>query len=422
MSPRIVPNTRTPHTPINLNLTKKGINMGNYIKGTKEDMPELMDFANMVFSMSSGSIDFERLLPKAYTEDRNMLATHHLIKEEGHIKALIDVLPMQLRLGQENLKAGYIGTVSVHPKARGKKYMITLMEQVEKQAREDGMDMLILDGNRHRYQHYGFEKAGMKYCFNITEDSVRHGCHALSCEEKDYQFVLLQEKDQRWIDVAYALYQNKNVITRTREDFFLCLSSWEADTFVVLDGEECVGYLNVAANERNIFEFELVNIAELPFIIKAFMDEIGSDELGIHAAMDEQQKIERLDCIADYYTVNTSHQIKILHYENVLSFMLKWKQAMFKNENLLQEGKYVIGVYSKETKTQKRFLLQYMSEEIEVLQTDLEADIVLEEKELVKTLTTSFYYHTMQKPNSALSKAPQGWFPLPFFLPEADAF
>ena len=118
--------------------------MGNYIKGTKEDMPELMDFANMVFSMSSGSIDFERLLPKAYTEDRNMLATHHLIKEEGHIKALIDVLSMQLRLGQENLKAGYIGTVSVHPKARGKKYMITLMEQVEKQAREE-----LIEKRRH---------------------------------------------------------------------------------------------------------------------------------------------------------------------------------------------------------------------------------------------------------------------------------
>ena len=59
--------------------------MVNYIKGTKEDMQELIDFANMVFSMSSGSIDFEKLLPKAYSEDRNMLATHHLIKEDGHM-------------------------------------------------------------------------------------------------------------------------------------------------------------------------------------------------------------------------------------------------------------------------------------------------------------------------------------------------
>ena len=50
------------------------------------------------------------------------------------------------------------------------------------------------------------------------------------------------------------------------------------------------------------------------------------------------------------------------------------------------------------------------------------ADIVLEEKELVKTLTTSYYFHALQKPDNLLQKAPQGWFPLPFFLTEADAF
>lgn len=396
--------------------------MGSYMRGKKEDIQELMDFANMVFSMSSGSIDFEQLLPKAYAEERNMLATHHLIKEEGRIKALIDVLPMELRQGKEKLKVGYIGTVSVHPKARGKKYMIMLMEQAEKQAREDGLDMLILDGNRHRYQHYGFEKAGMKYCFNITGDSIRHCCCSLGQEEKDYQFVLLEETDKKWIDKAYTLYKNRYVIARTREDFFLCLNSWEADTYVVLDGEECMGYLNVAANERNIFEFEFVDMTEMPFIMKAFMEEIGSDELGIHAAMDEPQKIDILDKMADYYTVNTSHQIKILDYENVLRFLLNWKLAIYKNDNMLQEADYIIGVYSEETKIQENYCLRYKSKEVEVLQTDLEADIILEEKELVKILTTSYYFHTVQKPNSLLKKAPQGWFPLPFFLPEADAF
>ena len=83
----------------------------------------------------------------------------------------------------------------------------------------------------------------MKYCFNITEDSVRHGCHSLSYEEKDYQIVLLEETDEKWIDAAYALYQNKTVITRTREDFFLSLCSWEADTYAVVEGEECIGYI-----------------------------------------------------------------------------------------------------------------------------------------------------------------------------------
>ena len=99
---------------------------------------------------------------------------------------------------------------------------------------------------------------------------------------------------------------------------------------------------------------------------------------------------------------------------------LEWKLAVHKN--MLQEGKYVIGVYSKESCTQRNYLLSYLSGEVEVLKTELEADVIIEEKELVKTITTSFYYHAIQKPNTLLQKAPQGWFPLPFFLPEADAF
>lgn len=398
--------------------------MGNYVRGTREDMCELMDFANMVFSMSSGSIDFEQLLPKAYSPERNMLAAHHLIKEEGRIKALIDVLPMTLQMGEESLKAGYIGTVSVHPKARGKRYMITLMDEVEKQQRTEGTDILILDGNRHRYQHYGFEKAGMKYCFNITGDSIRHCCKARERvqEEKEYCFVLLEQTDEKLIDTAYTLYQRKKVTARSREDFFLCLQSWEADTYAIMDEEKCIGYLNVSANERNISEFELADIRELPFIVKAFMDEIGSDELGIHAGMDELSKIDQLDLMSDYYTVNTSHQIKILNYEKVLHFLLQWKLAVYEGANTMQEGRFILGVCSMEKEEQNYYLLEYKQGQVSVTTTDLNADIVLEEKELVKTLTTSYYFHVLQKMGSSLQNAPKEWFPLPFFLPEADAF
>lgn len=392
--------------------------MGNYVRGTREDIDEMIDFANMVFSMSSGSVDFEGLLPKAYSPERNMLAAHHLIKEDGRIKALVDVLPMTLQMGEETLRAGYVGTVSVHPKARGRKYMITLMEQAKAQQCKEGTDILILDGKRHRYQHYGFEKAGMKYCFNITSDSIRHCCKAIESEEKDYCFKLLEEKDKELLDICYRLYQSRVVTARSREDFYLCLRSWEADTYAILEEENCVGYLNVSADEREVFEFELTDSKTLPFVIRAFMTEIGSDELGIYAGMDESLKIEQLDCMSDYYTVNASHLVKILNYEKTLHFLMQWKQSYTK----LQEGSFVLGVCSEEKKGQHQYLLEYQEGKVSVTQTGLQADMVLEEKELVKTLTTSYYFHALQKPDSPLVQAPKGWFPLPFFLPEADAF
>ena len=152
------------------------------------------------------------------------------------------------------------------------------------------------------------------------------------------------------------------------------------------------------------------------------MDEIGSDELGIHAGMDELSKIDQLDLMSDYYTVNTSHQIKILNYEKVLHFLLQWKLAVYEGANTMQEGRFILGVCSMEKEEQNYYLLEYKQGQVSVTTTDLNADIVLEEKELVKTLTTSYYFHVLQKMGSSLQNAPKGWFPLPFFLPEADAF
>ena len=89
--------------------------------------------------------------------------------------------------------------------------MIILMEEMEAQQRADGTDILILDGNRHRYQHYGFERAGLKYCFNITGDSIRHCCNAKGHKEKEYSFELIHQEDEERINTAFALYQKRTV-------------------------------------------------------------------------------------------------------------------------------------------------------------------------------------------------------------------
>ena len=57
-----------------------------------------------------------------------------------------------------------------------------------------------------------------------------------------------------------------------------------------------------------------------------------------------------------------------------------------------------------------------------VNKTDLHADVIFEEKELVKLLTTGFIWNEINKPDNRLKSAPSDWFPLPFFLPEADSF
>ena len=92
---------------------------------------DILDFANMVFSMEYGSIDFEELYPKAYSRKYCHIPVHHTIEADGKIKALLDVYPVTMKLnGSEmSIRAAYIGTVAVHPKHRGNGYLTELMQR-----------------------------------------------------------------------------------------------------------------------------------------------------------------------------------------------------------------------------------------------------------------------------------------------------
>lgn len=386
------------------------------LKGNCDEFEDILDFANMVFSMSSDSIDFSACIPKAYAPGYGDNVVHFFIKDDDRIKALIDVYEQKLVLTGygEQLKTGYIGTVSVHPRSRNKGYMKALMQKVEEQQRQSGTDLLILDGNRHRYQHFGFEKAGMKYCFNITADSIRHTCSKLSEKDYDteYSFEPVEEENEL-VECIYSYYLKRNITVRDRQNFLECLKSWQADTYAVIYSDICVGYINVSADERSIYEFELEDINTLPFVIDSFMKEFSLYELGINVGTDETDKINLLEMMSDYFQVSMSHQIKILNYRHVLKFMLMWKQ----HYTVLNDGVFTIAVQG-----EGNYTIKIENGEITVSDSNKNPDVECSALELIKIFTTTYYYHELQKNDSIVKNAPAGWFPLPFFLPEADAF
>lgn len=382
--------------------------------GNKEqNRQELLDFANMVFSMSAGSTDFEALLPKAYAEDNYDNVIHHTIREEGALRALIDVYPLTLETRGHSLKCAYIGTVSVHPAARHKGCMNTLMQEVDKELRAQGYDLILLDGIRHRYQHYGFEKAGIKYCFNITTDSIRHSCAGRK-EADGLSLLWIEDEEDALLDKIYDIYRTRHVSARTRETFYQTLKSWEADICAIMQADVCIGYLNTSAQGDAIYEIGLQKPELLPDIIRLYMSEQQPDELGVNVGTDETQLLPQLERISDYYTMSMSHQMKILQYERVLEFLFAWKMQYA----ALAEGSFIISIKGQ----QMRLKTLIKDAQLQVVQTKEPADVELDELEFVKLLTTSYYYTEILQESSPLRKAPQGWLPLPFFLPEADAF
>lgn len=394
-----------------------------FVKNSVRDTEALLDFANMVFSMDYNSTDFVQLLPKAYSKERCQIPTHHIIWEENRVRALIDTYPLTMQINdieKSAVEACYVGTVCVHPNSRGKGYMIELMKRVEEEATAQGCALMILDGDRHRYQHYGFAHAGIQYRFQIETDNIRHCCAQIyeTPVSQPYRFEEIGVKSS-YLDCLYAFYQHRIVTARSKEDFLLSLQSYGATAYAILEEAHVIGYITLTEDQRGISEFELEKNQMLPKVIQDLMLEFDIDQLVISVGMDETDKIEWLEKMCNYCNVSMSHMIKILNYEKVLAFMLQWKQYY----GTLSTGTYVIGVQNEQTKILEKYSLLVTDTCVNVTRTEQEANTILESKELIRLLTTSFYFvEQLKGEESKLKNAPAGWFPLPFYLPEADTF
>lgn len=395
---------------------------GTYCMGTAGETEDILDFANMVFSMDYNGIDFASLLPKAYSGERCAVPRHHMIKENNKIRALIDCYPVTLKSDGKELKAAYIGTVSVHPNSREKGYMTELMKRAEEDARNLGCALMILDGNRHRYRHYGFERAGIRCCFHVRMRNIRHCCADMYdssyMEAPAYSFEEV-DGESPCLDKMFALYGRRNVTARTREDFLPCLQSSHAVTYAVLREDSVAGYINLSADEKNVLEFEIDLCPELPRVIYDLMTGLDMDELGFAVGMDEVEKTDYLEKMCDSYHASLSHQIKILDYEKVIEFLLSWKQKY----DTPVTGDYVVSIGNQDENGMEKYLISVRADDIKVSRTDREPDAVLGALEFVRVLTTACFFMEQQKgTGNKIKNAPTGWFPLPFYLPDADAF
>ena len=77
-------------------------------------------------------------------------------------------VPLSLLVAGKPLRAAGIGTVSVHPYARGEGHMKKLMHMTLEECRENGADLAMLGGQRQRYEYFGFTQQEVN---KILEDT-----------------------------------------------------------------------------------------------------------------------------------------------------------------------------------------------------------------------------------------------------------
>ncbi len=379
--------------------------MTEYRLARPQEEADVLDFINMVFSMHSQPHDFAALLPKVYAHP-GFARYHYVAVEDGHIRGTVALLPLTLRV-EENcaLKAGYIGSVAVHPYSRGAGHMKALMRMALTDAEAQGYDLLALGGRRQRYAYFGFEKGGQRLTFSLNSDNVRH-----AMADVDEDAVRIREVTDAQDAVLEDVWQlsRRQMLTceRDRERLLDIFHSWHNALYVLEDARQdgtFLGYLNASGDQ--ICELALLDERRLAETLKAWMR--GRARAGITVPMYQRVRASYLKSIAENYTVTDAHMLRVINWRHALETLLTFKAGY----QPLCDGRFVF-----EVEDGGRYLIQVRDHEVVVRDTQETPDLCFTQQRAAE-----FFF----SPYSALMEASpmlKSFLPVPFEIPSADAF
>ncbi len=382
--------------------------MIEYTKATTEDLEDLIDFINMVFSQDHRPHDFKALLPKLYGDHRDTAGCHYIVRENGKIRAAVGVFPTTMHVGDTELRLGQLGSVSVHPYARGKGYMKALMQEAVRDSREKGMDALVLGGLKNRYQYFGFMPTESAVRFTFLPENIRHllsgtDSRALSFERVSPGSPCLAE--------MMALYQSCPVYTdrESPEYFYDVLCSWNGEVYAVRRNGAFAGYLSASKDHREIYEYMLRDLSDFAPMLKAWFERQAPSSLRTRCGMYEREKCEVMGRYCESFESGIGHSWNIFHMEKVL---LAWMKIKDRYEPLAP-GVLTLNIKNADG-TEETCRLCWNSSG-----TECEKSVEISRLDLIEAAFSEAVEFRSYGECGTMKY--QNWFPLPLFIAESDA-
>lgn len=305
-----------------------------YRRALPEEVPQIVDFLNMVFSVDHEPHNFPKLLPKVYAHD-DFWRIQYVAAREGRILAGVTLLPLTLTIRPGiTLKAGFVGGVSVHPYFRGEGHMKALLSKVIRDAREDGLDLLVLGGQRQRYGHFGFGKADPVINYEINPSNVRHAL--ADTDDSGITFETVEPGMTEMLEKIRHSYLAGQDTCDRGERLYDYLLSWKATPEAILNKGQYIGYC--CRNDAEVFELRLDEPEMFRNVVKAFVKQYGGMQGNI-ALTDPEFRTEVAD-FAEDISVTDSGMVRVLNWQGMLEKLLSVR-AM---DHPVRDGQFCLGV------------------------------------------------------------------------------
>lgn len=374
-------------------------------KGKTGEGNRVRDFADMCFFTETSEERFETLLPKLYGEPEKTVKDHILLENDGRLKGLILPQTMIWKAGDRELLTGHIGTVCVSPDYRERGAMSRLMKTAVEELEKAGCVCIVLNGQRQRYEHYGFVPTGGKIQFVFRPANVKEE------QAEGYELREFTQEDLEEIEKLFC----KNVLhmKRKKRDFSEILRSWSAQPLVLWNKDNKIcGYCTVVSQEKKaaIAELRLTDEKHLkPFLKCLFKKGFSQTVINIAPGTEEYAEAESL---CEYYNILPCFNIRILQFAPLVEALLEQKSRRIRlplgNVKLLIEGYGLLEITAAE-----KGVKAWKSEKKED-----EADMKLSYEQAVHLLFSPL--SSKREQLSGQWPPAENWFPLPLYIEEND--
>ena len=379
--------------------------MTEYRFATAQDLPKVIDFIDLVFSQSARPHDFAKLIPKVYGDGHDYSHIHAIALEDGDIRGAVAVLPYDMTIAGHTLRVGYLGSVSVHRLSRGAGHMKKLMQMQIEKAKADGLDLLVLGGQRQRYGYFGFYPAGGSFSYTIGHANVRHALGNVDASCITFE-KLLQDEGSEY---AYALYQQQPVCgARSKEHFAEIACSFNAQGWLVKQNGQNAGYLIADTDCKAITEIVLENDALVPAVLKAWMAAYSIRYLEVVAAPYNKALNRTLSAFCEGYSIGQDGYVLVLNHANVIRSWMALKSSV----TPLSEGVLTLSINGEALE------IKVENGAVSVEKPSNEADLCLTEEQAASLL---YSFNRFYAPEYSCA-IPADWFPLPLNIMRADTF
>ncbi len=250
---------------------------------TPDDFPDILDLVDRCFNHSSGGMASEW----CHVYDREQPDRHAVITENGTVVSHVSIVEDELVIGDGHLQSWGISGVATEPRTRGQGYMSDLMDFWMERMDSAGVPFGKLGGDRKRYGHWGWERAGRERRYRVTERFFERD------QVPDDARIERYDGSAEHITQLRDRYQRRNLrVRRDEEAWRNRLDRAQFTTLLRTDANE-KGYLTFSRTRHNHRETTVSDLGGSPSTIRALLahvfDTFGKQTIHVDMHPTDQQ-------------------------------------------------------------------------------------------------------------------------------------